>query len=167
LTPYDEHGCADDNNDNRSSSIIPSKVKANLVRLPRVACPRCGRKRVYPEKMNGSSSSSYSRYRSAKECGNCIMVARGLYKEIRKYKPKNGKELLFPLNVLNITNNIWIGEFCYKQKIQEVINKYQQQREWRVDISVIYFPKYYDFTSYFSNTSSSTSTSSGDKIEST
>jgi hypothetical protein len=128
---------------------------ANLVRLPKLACPRCGRKRVYPEEMDGStSSSSYWRYRRVKQCGNCMMVARGLYNEIRKYKPKN-KELLFPLNVLNITNNIWIGEFYDKQKIQEVIDRYQQQGEWRIDISVIYFPKYYDFTSYFSNTGSS------------
>jgi hypothetical protein len=72
----------------------------------------------------------------------------------RKYKPKNAKEVLFPLNVVNITNNIWIGEFYYKHKIQEVIDRYQQQGEWRVDISVIYFPKHYDFTSYFNNTCS-------------
>jgi hypothetical protein len=149
----------DDNNDlDRPSVIIPSKEKANLTRLPKLACPRCGRKRVYLEKMDGSSSSSsssYWRYHGVKQCGNCMMVARGLYNEIRKYKPKNGKELLFPLNVLNITNNMWIGEFYYKQKIQDVIDSYQQQVEWRVDISAIYFPKYYDFTSYFNNTCSS------------
>jgi DNA-directed RNA polymerase subunit RPC12/RpoP len=55
LKPPDEHRCGDqdDDNDNdldRPSSIIPSKEKANLARLPKLACPHCGRKRVYSEK---------------------------------------------------------------------------------------------------------------------
>jgi hypothetical protein len=132
-----------------TTPVIPAKGKANVVRPANLICVRCRRKRIRPEK----SSAGLWRYPRALECFNCVMVHEVLFNEITRHKPnKKGRNLLFPPNVLDITNNAAIGEFTDKEKIQQAIDRYQEGK-LRVDILVVHFPYYYDFTDYFKNTS--------------
>ena len=61
-------------------------------------------------------------------------------------------ELLFPLTVVDTSNNTKIGEFHNKENVLAAVEKYKQERKSRAKILVIHLPSYYNFTDYFTGT---------------
>ena len=147
-----------------SSQRFHSIIKGNndTGRPPNKACRYCCRKKVYPEKCDVGKS---WRYPSSQECFDCVMVHDGIFDQInrRRHKSKNKKEkdqqLFFPLTIFDITKNILVGEYSTKEKVQYAIDRYQQQSSSAmqtrnktrkvVDMLVIHYPDYHDFTDYF------------------
>jgi hypothetical protein len=58
-------------------------------------------------------------------------------------------ELLFPLTVVDTSNNTKIGEYHTKQDVLTAVNSYTHERKSRSKILVIHYPTYYNFTDYF------------------
>ena len=61
-------------------------------------------------------------------------------------------ELLFPLTVVDTSNNTKVGEYHNKQDVPAAVDKYKQQRKSRAKILVIHYPTFYNFTNYFTGT---------------
>ena len=61
-------------------------------------------------------------------------------------------ELLFPLTVVDTSNNTKVGEYHNKQDVLAAVEKYKQERKSRSKILVIYYPTFYNFTDYFTGT---------------
>jgi hypothetical protein len=61
-------------------------------------------------------------------------------------------ELLFPLTVVDTSNNTKIGEYHTKQGVLAAVEKCKQERKSRAKILVIHYPTYYNFTDYFTGT---------------
>ena len=64
-------------------------------------------------------------------------------------KMNDTADLLFPLTVVDTSNNTKIGEYHTKQEVLVAVNKYKQERKSRARILVIHYPTYYNFTDYF------------------
>jgi hypothetical protein len=58
-------------------------------------------------------------------------------------------ELLFPLTVVDTSNNTEVGEYHTKQDVLAAVDKYKRERKSRAKILVIHYPTYYNFTEYF------------------
>ena len=114
-----------------------------------MTCKRCSRRKVYPEKAFGEWF-----YPSERTCFDCIMVGSGLFSFIRARKipkKKNGKaRTRFPLYVIDVTNNMVVGQYYNRKDVISAIKKYKnKRRETPVKILVIHFPTYFDYSSYF------------------
>jgi hypothetical protein len=144
---------------NSSSQRFHSTGKDNTGRPSAKHCRYCCRKKVYPEKCDGDSKCW--RYPSSQECFDCVMVHDGIFDQIRrrrhKSKMKKNKkdqqqQLLFPLTIFDITKNIMVGEYSTKEKVQNAIDRYQSaQNKWKVNMLVVHYPDYLDFTDCFTN----------------
>ena len=120
-------------------------------RPPNKFCLRCNRKSIYPEKMFGDWF-----YPRQATCFDCLMIDCSRYDQIRPRKPPSKMsdiaELLFPLTVVDTSNNTKIGEYNTKLEILSAVDKYKQERKSRAKILVTHYPNYYDFTDYFTGT---------------
>src|SRR5690349_9292169 len=132
----------DHTNEDKEEDIANSNpIIKTTNRHPNKTCEYCGRKNIYWEKQG---------FPSILECFDCIMVHDGLFDQIRGRKPKknnddnNSQQLLFPLTIFDITNNVVVGEYGNKGKIQNAIDRYQLKQKGKVKISVIHYPDYYD-----------------------
>ena len=67
-------------------------------------------------------------------------------------KMNDTAELLFPLTVVDTSNNTKIGEYHNKQDVLAAVDKYKQERKSRAKILVIHYPTFYNFTNYFTGT---------------
>jgi hypothetical protein len=118
------------------------------VRPPNKICLSCGRKIVYPERMFGNWF-----YPRDQTCFDCLMIGCSRYDQVRPRKPpskmSDRAELLFPLTVVDTSNNTKIGEFHTKQDVLYAVNKYKQERKSRAKILIIHYPTFYNFTDYF------------------
>jgi hypothetical protein len=112
-----------------------------------MTCKSCSRRKVYPEKAFGEWF-----YPSERTCFDCVMVESGLFSFIRTRKipkKKNGKaRTRFPLYVIDVTNNIVVGQYHYRKDVISAIKHYKNKRG-PVEILVIHFPTYFDYSSYF------------------
>ena len=61
-------------------------------------------------------------------------------------------ELLFPLTVVDTSNNSNVGEYHNKQDVLVAVHNYKQERKSRAKILIIHYPTYYNFTGYFIGT---------------
>jgi hypothetical protein len=68
--------------------------------------------------------------------------------------------LSFPLTIFDITKNVMVGEYSTREKVQFAIDRYQQSsssatqtknKTSKVDMLVIHYPDYRDFTDCFTN----------------
>jgi hypothetical protein len=132
----------------RKSIYVPASGKGNIDRPPNLTCRYCTRKKVYPQR-----EGRVWRYPAERLCFDCTMRQHPMFDEIRKRRPRKAKSLsrAFPLTIMDITNNVLVGEYDTKDKIQKAIDRYRQRKS-RASIIVINYPDYYDFTSYFINT---------------
>ena len=82
-------------------------------RLPNKVCLNCSRKSIYPEK--DFSDWFYPREQT---CFDCIMIRCNRYDKIRcrklSGKMSDKAELLFPLTVVDTSNNTKVGESAAK-----------------------------------------------------
>jgi hypothetical protein len=117
-------------------------------RPPNKTCLICGRKSIYPEKMFGDWA-----YPREQICFDCLMIGCSRYDQIRPRKPpskmSDKAELLFPLTVVDTSNNTKIGEYQNKEDVLAAADKYKQERKSRAKILVIHYPTFYNFTDYF------------------
>ena len=119
-----------------------------IVRPPNITCLQCGRKSIYPEK--DFSDWFYPRELT---CFDCIMIRCNRFDKIR-FRRLPGKmndraELLFPLTVVDTSNNTKVGEYHNKQDVLAAVDKYKQDGKSRAKILVIHYPSFYKFTDYF------------------
>jgi hypothetical protein len=129
---------------------------AKIRRPVNKTCEYCSRKNIYPEKQGGNWV-----FPRILECFDCVMVHDGIFDQIRtrRRKSKNEKkknqqqQVLFPLTIFDTTKNIMVGEYSTREKVQYAIDRYQQsaQNKWKVDMLVIHYPDYLDFTDCFTN----------------
>jgi hypothetical protein len=114
-------------------------------------CLGCGRKTIYPEKMFGDWF-----YPREQTCFDCLMIGCSRYDQTRARKPpakmSNRTELLFPLTVVDTSNNTKLGEFHNKEEVLAAVDKYKQERKSRAKILIIHCPTFYNFTDYFTGT---------------
>jgi hypothetical protein len=86
-------------------------------------------------------------------CFDCLMIDCSRFDQIRSRKPpskmSDGAELLFPLTVVDTSNNTKVGEFHNKEDVLAAIDKYKQERKSRAKILIIHYPTFYNFTDYF------------------
>ena len=143
---------------NSLSSHVRGKDNNNRERRPpNRFCRYCGRKKVYPEK--------YCRqwgYPGKQTCFDCVLVRDGeiSYTNEGKSRDKVDEEkenaLKFPLAILDIANDIFVGQYNSKRKTQQAINRYQIKRRTKKlkKISVIHSAadRRSDFTDRFRNT---------------
>jgi hypothetical protein len=61
-------------------------------------------------------------------------------------------ELLFPLTVVDTSNNTKIGEYYNKEDVLAAVDKYKRERKSRAKILIIHYPTFYNFTDYFTGT---------------
>jgi hypothetical protein len=120
-------------------------------RPPNKTCLICGRKGIYPEKMFGNWF-----YPGEQTCFDCLMIRRCRFDKIRVRKlpgkMNDRAELLFPLTVVDTSNNTKVGEYQTKQDVLTAVDNYKQERKSRAKILVIHYPTYYNFTDYFTGT---------------
>lgn len=81
------------------------------------------------------------------------MIRSNRYDKIRARKlpgkMNDRVELLFPLTVVDTSNNTKVGEYHNKQDVLAAVDKYKQERKSRAKILVIHYPTFYNFTDYF------------------
>jgi hypothetical protein len=86
-------------------------------------------------------------------CFDCLMIGCSRYDQIRPCKPpsrmSDKAELLFPLTVVDTSNNTKIGEYHNKEDVLAAVDKLKQERKSRAKILVIHYPSFYNFTDYF------------------
>jgi hypothetical protein len=58
-------------------------------------------------------------------------------------------ELLFPLTVVDTSNNTKVGEYHTKEDVLYAVDRFKQERKSRAKILVIHYPSFYNFTDYF------------------
>jgi hypothetical protein len=120
-------------------------------RPPNKVCPNCSRKSIYPEKDLGDWF-----YPREQTCFDCLMIRCNRYDKIRcrklSGKMSDKAELLFPLTVVDTSNNSNVGEYHNKQDVLAAVDKYKQERKSRAKILVIHYSTYYNFTGYFIGT---------------
>jgi hypothetical protein len=117
-------------------------------RPPNKTCLGCGRKSIYPEKLFGDWA-----YPREQTCFDCLMIGCSRYDQIRPRKPSSKMsdkaELLFPLTIVDISNNTNIGKYHNKEDVLVAVEKYKQERKSRARILIIHYPTFYNFTDYF------------------
>jgi hypothetical protein len=93
-------------------------------RPPNKTCLICGRRSIYPEKDFGDWF-----YPREQTCFDCLMIRCNRYDKIRSRrlpgKMNDRAELLFPLTVVDTSNNTKIGEYHNKQDILAAVEKYK------------------------------------------
>jgi hypothetical protein len=103
---------------------------------------------IYPEKLFGDWA-----YPRKQICFDCLMICCSRYDQIRPRKPplkmSDKAELLFPLTVVDTSNNTKIGEYHNKEDVHSAVHNYKQERKSRAKILVIHYPTFYNFTDYF------------------
>lgn len=123
-------------------------MNGTLGRLPNKNCLQCNRKTVYPEKMFDEWF-----YPREQTCFDCLMIGWSRYDQIRPRKPpskmSDKAQLLFPLTVVDTSNNTKIGEYHNKEDVLAAVHKYKQERKSRAKILIIHYPTFYNFTNYF------------------
>jgi hypothetical protein len=67
-------------------------------------------------------------------------------------KMNDKAELLFPLTVVDTSNNTKIGEYYNKEDVLAAVDKYKRERKSRAKILIIHYPTFYNFTDYFTGT---------------
>ena len=106
------------------------EIFGNQGRPPNNTCIQCNRKTVYPEKMFGDWF-----YPREQICFDCLMIGCSRYDQIRPRKPpskmSDKAELLFPLTVVDTSNNTKIGEYHNKEDVLAAVDKYKQERKSR------------------------------------
>ena len=116
-----------------------------IERPPNITCLQCGRKSIYPEKDFGDWF-----YPREQTCFDCIMIRYNRYDKIRSRKlpgkMNDRAELLFPLTVVDTSNNTKIGVYHTKQDVLTAVHNYKQERKSRAKILVIHYPSCYNFT---------------------
>jgi hypothetical protein len=119
-----------------------------IARPTNKTCLQCGRKSIYSEK--DLDDWFYPREQT---CFDCLMIKCNRFDKIRcrklPGKMSDKTELLFPLTVVDTSNNTKIGEYHNKQDVLTAVDKYKQERKSSAKILVIHYPSYYNFTDYF------------------
>jgi hypothetical protein len=119
-----------------------------IARPTNKTCLQCGRKSIYSEK--DLDDWFYPREQT---CFDCLMIKCNRFDKIRcrklPGKMSDKAELLFPLTVVDTSNNTKIGEYHNKQEVLTAVDKYKQERKSSAKILVIHYPSYYNFTDYF------------------
>jgi hypothetical protein len=119
-----------------------------IARPTNKTCLQCGRKSIYSEK--DLDDWFYPREQT---CFDCLMIKCNRFDKIRcrklPGKMSDKAELLFPLTVVDTSNNTKIGEYHNKQDVLTAVDKYKQERKSSAKILVIHYPSYYNFTDYF------------------
>ena len=104
-------------------------MNGTLGRLPNKNCLQCNRKTVYPEKMFGEWF-----YPREQTCFDCLMISCSRYDKIRPRKlpgkMNDRAELLFPLTVVDTSNNTKIGEYHNKEDfLLQLINTNKKENQ--------------------------------------
>jgi hypothetical protein len=127
-----------------------NKRDGNIGRPKNKVCKICGRKSIYPEK---DPLFGGWRYPLKPICFDCLMMQDNLFEHIRARKlPRkmnDTAELLFPLVIFDTTSNTVVGKYNTKQEVLLAVEKYREEGKSRAKILVLYYPRYYDYTDYF------------------
>jgi hypothetical protein len=116
-------------------------------RSPNKKCPVCGRKAVAPEMSFGKLV-----FPPKKKCFNCTSLEAKVFKQINAnkrilIKSQKQAEAVFPLTVLDLTNDKLIGKHDDFKSLRENLNKYRTDNP-KSEIKII-DKKYHDFTPFF------------------
>jgi hypothetical protein len=117
-------------------------------RPPYRICQICGRKRAAPEKSLGK----WRMPPKKKTCYNCTSIQFDDFNDIianRKIliKSKKEAEAVFPLRLLDMTNNKLIGNYNDSKSLRKSLNLYRAENP-KSETKVI-DGKYHDFTEHF------------------
>jgi hypothetical protein len=99
-----------------------------IERPPNKTCLQCDRKCIYPEKVFGDWF-----YPREQTCFDCLMIRCNRYDKIKSRKlpgkMNDRAELLFPLTVVDTSNNTKVGEYHNKQDVLATVDEYKQERK--------------------------------------
>jgi hypothetical protein len=108
---------------------MTTEIFGNQGRPSSKTCLGCSRKSVYPEKMFGDWF-----YPREQICFDCLMIGCSRYDQIRPRKPpskmSDKAELLFPLTVVDTSNNNKIGNIITKKTYSlQLINTNKKENQ--------------------------------------